>query len=112
MAAAGICANARITRIPPIASARLPTIVAIAVRVARNARRARREKISVATIITGTTAKVVSASSVSMTSMATTMPISTRESPMICTSPCDSTSLMVATSLITREMVTPTGCSE
>ena len=54
--------------------------------------------------------KVSSASRGFIDSMTTTMPTSTKLSPTRVTRPCESRSLITATSLITREMVTPTMC--
>ena len=104
------CANAWITPIPEIASARLPTSPATRSRVMRKARRARSENTQVASSISGATANVTRASCRSKLSIATTMPASSRVSPAIATRPCDSASLITATSPITCEMVTPTMC--
>ncbi len=96
------------TRTPAISSARSPTTLATRVRVSRKAVRARRENQMVTRIIKGNTVKVSSARRGLMLSMMTMMPTSTRASPNRVMMPWESSSLIVATSFITRETVTPT----
>ena len=93
-----------------MSSARSPTTAAMRARVWRKATWARRAKRQVASTISGSTLKVSSASRGLIESITTTMPTSSSMSPTRVTSPCDSSSLITATSLMTREMVTPTMC--
>ena len=102
--------NAWITRIPPMFSARSPTTAPILARVSRKATRARRLNNTVATTISGSTLNVSSASLGSIATMAPMIPTSRTPSPMTPISPCERSSLITDTSLITREIVTPTMC--
>jgi len=64
----------------------------------------------VTSTISGTTLKVNKARRGLMLSITPTMPTSSSVSPTIVISPCDSSSLITATSLITRVRVTPMMC--
>ena len=88
------------TRIPPMLSARSPTTAAMRERVARKAPRAARENRAVAATIAGSTTKVASARRAFIASITATMPARSATSPNSVTRPCDSRSLMTATSLI------------
>ena len=74
----------------------------------RKARLARRAKTTVARIIKGIIEKVTSASWALSDSMTMMMPASIKLSPVMVIKPCESSWLMTPTSLMTREMVTPT----
>jgi hypothetical protein len=93
---------------PDRSSARSPTTAAMRARVWRKATCALRAKSQVARAMRGSTRKASSASRGLMESMTTTMPPSMSASPMRVMRPSESSSLMTATSLMSREMVTPT----
>ena len=95
------------TRMPDRSSARSPTTAAMRARVWRKATLARRVKSTVANSINGSTPRTSSASRGLIDTITATMPPSSRVSPMSVISPCDRSSLITATSLITQEMVTP-----
>jgi hypothetical protein len=98
------------TRMPVMLSARLPMTAAMRARVSRKATRDRRVNKLVRTTITGSTLKVSSARVGLIEIITATMPISSRLLPARVSMPCESKSLMTDTSLMTREMVTPTMC--
>ncbi|OQA13283.1 MAG: hypothetical protein BWY63_03524 [Chloroflexi bacterium ADurb.Bin360] len=102
------CAKAWMTRIPERSSARSPITAAVLERVWRKAMRARRENHIVINTMSGTTLNAKSARCGLMDNMTPTIPTRSRISPTRVISPSESNSLMTPTSLITRDMVTPT----
>ncbi len=95
---------------PEMFSARLPTTASNAAARLAKSGLARLAKRYVASAISGSTENVSSAKRGLIDTITTTMPANKTVSPNSVTTPCDSSSLITPTSLITRDTVTPMMC--